>query len=135
MSRLLLPLSLALLLAGCASSGRGIRTEPPSQAGTAQAGPGDAFFEEQVFRTYALRLDAPGNPIRNVTGSPEHMSPKAFRKWAILHDRKVTAWERRQAQVVARRFKVTADEVIRIYCAVAALHFTEGSRQTPERAR
>ncbi len=105
-----------------------MRQTPPTQAETSQAGPGDAFYEEQVFRTYALRLDAPGNPIRNVIGAPQRMSPKALRKWAVRHDQKVTAWERRQAQAVARRFKITADEVIRIYCAVAALHFTEGAR-------
>jgi len=105
-----------------------VRQETPEAAWSARARPGDAAWEEQVCRAYERRLDAPGNPIRRVGGTPDRMSARAFRGWAARHDRKVTAWERRQAGAVARRFGITADEVIRVSCAVIARRFTEGVR-------
>ncbi len=121
-------LLIALLHAGCASSGRGVREETPTPAWSARARPGDVAWEQEVCRAYERRLNAPGNPIRRVGGSPERMSPGAFRKWSARHDRRVAAWERRQAGVVARRFGITPDEVLRVYCAVIARRFTEGTR-------
>ncbi len=121
-------LLIALLHAGCASSGRGVREESPASEWGERARPGDAAWEEAVHRAYEQRLDAPGNPIRKAGGAPERMSSRAFRRWAARHDNRVTAWERRQAGVVARRFGITPEEVIRISCAVAARRFTEGVR-------
>jgi hypothetical protein len=119
-------LLIALLHVGCASTGRGVREATP--AWSARARPGDVAWEQEVGRAYERRFHAPGNPIRRVGGTPERMSPGAFRKWSARHDRRVAAWERRQAGVVARRFGITPEEVLRVYCAVVARRFTEGAR-------
>lgn len=121
-------LALALLFGGCAASGRTGRHEPPPPNQGRQGMRGDLQWEDQVFRAYERRLDAPGNPVRKASGSPERMSPRAFKKWASRHDQRVTGWERRQAQAVADRFRITADEVLRIYCSVLARRFSEGAR-------
>lgn len=121
-------LTFVLLFGGCAGSSRVGRHEPPARNRVPEGMEGDALREERVFRAYELRLESTGNPVRKASGSPERMSPRAFRKWAARHDRKVTGWERRQAEAVATRFGITADEVIRIHCAVLARHFSAGSR-------